>query len=132
MPTGLAMAPGRRQAITRLPAEQNRCVYLTGIELTMRRGKTVLYPWIMLGIEANRVMGLRAMKLMRGGKGARREARLMVTEKVYAGVKANARLMTGGSPVEAIRMYRRRVAANAKRLSKAGSGIAVRKGKRVR
>jgi hypothetical protein len=45
----------------------------------------MLYPWIMLGIEANRVVGLRVMKLMLGGKSARREARMMVTEKIRAG-----------------------------------------------
>jgi hypothetical protein len=33
-----------------------------------RRGQVMLYPWIMLGIEANRVVGLRVMKLMLGGK----------------------------------------------------------------
>jgi hypothetical protein len=63
----------------------------------------MLYPWIMLGIEANRVVGLRVMKLMLGGKSARREARMMVTEKIRAGLEANARLMAGASPDEVIR-----------------------------
>jgi hypothetical protein len=67
----------------------------------------MLYPWIMLGIEANRVVGLRVMKLMLGGKCARREARMMVTEKIRAGLEANARLMAGASPDEVIRTYRR-------------------------
>jgi hypothetical protein len=74
--------------------------------------------WIMLGIEANRVVSLRVMKLMRGGKAARREARLMVSEKINAGLDANARIMAGATADEIIRTYRRRVAANAKRLSK--------------
>jgi hypothetical protein len=94
-----------------------------------RRGQVMLYPWIMLGIEANRVVGLRVMKLMLGGKSARREARMMVTEKIRAGLEANARLMAGASPDEVIRTYRRRVAANAKRLSKPYFGGSVRKRK---
>ena len=81
----------------------------------------MLYPWMMLGIEANRVVGLRMMKLMLGGKRARREARLMLTEKVDALFKANARLAAGASTDEIIRMYRKRVAANAKRLVKPNS-----------
>ncbi len=90
----------------------------------------MLYRWMMLGMEANRVVGLRTMKLMLGGKSARREAKLMVAEKIDAGLKANARIMTGASAEEIIQFYRRRVAANAKRLSKAHSGRSVRKRKR--
>jgi hypothetical protein len=81
----------------------------------------MFHPWMMLGIEANRVIGLRLMKLMLGGRSARREARLMVTEKVDAGFKAGARMVAGASSDEIIRMYRRRVATNAKRLSKLNS-----------
>jgi hypothetical protein len=78
----------------------------------------MFHPWIMLGLEANRVIGLRLTKLMLGGRAARREARLMVAEKLDAAFKANARMATGASPDEIIRMYRRRVAANYKRLGK--------------
>lgn len=92
----------------------------------------MLYRWMMLGIEANRVVGLRMMRLMLGGKRARREAKLMVAEKIDAGLKANARMMTGASADEVIQIYRRRVAANARRLSKAHSGRAVRKRKHVK
>lgn len=92
----------------------------------------MLYPWIMLGIEANRVIGLRVMRLMLGGRGARREAKLMVREKIHAALSANASVMAGASPDEVIRMYRGLVAANAKRLSKAGMGGAVRKRKQRR
>ena len=92
----------------------------------------MLHSWINLGIEANRVIGLRAMKLMLGGEAARREARLMVREKVHAGLKANAKLLAGASFDEVIRMYRRRVAANAKRLSRVNAAGAARKRKRGR
>jgi hypothetical protein len=91
----------------------------------------MLYGWMMLGIEANRVVGLRVMKLMLGGKSARREARLMVTEKIQAGLKANTRIMAGASADEVLRIYRRRVAANAKRLSKIGTGKRNRRTKRL-
>ena len=72
----------------------------------------------MLAIDANRVVGLRVMKLMLGGKGARREAQLMVSEKIDAAFEASASLMAGASGDEIVRQYRRRVAANAKRLAR--------------
>ena len=34
-----------------------------------------MWNWMMLGLESNRVIGLRIAKLMRGGKAAQREAR---------------------------------------------------------
>ena len=40
---------------------------------------------MMLGLESNRVIGLRIAKLMRGGKAAQREAQRMVSEKVTCG-----------------------------------------------
>jgi uncharacterized lipoprotein NlpE involved in copper resistance len=89
----------------------------------------MFHSWMMLGIEANRVIGLRVMKLMRGGRSARREAKLMVTEKMDAALEANARIMAGASADDIIRKYRRRVAANAKRLAKRETK-AVLKGKR--
>jgi len=75
----------------------------------------------MLAIDANRVIGLRLMKLMLGGRGARREAQLMVSEKIDAAVEASASLMAGASGDEIVHRYRRRVAANAKRLSRFNS-----------
>jgi hypothetical protein len=100
------------------------------MSLTELEGQAMLHPWIMLGMEANRVVGLRMMKLMLGGKKARREARLMVTEKIRAGLEANARMMAGASADEVLRLYRRRVGANAKRLSKPVSGSAARNRRR--
>jgi|GEM_PF-1216025 hypothetical protein len=88
--------------------------------------------WMMLGIEANRVIGLRTMKLMRGGITARREARLMVAEKMRAALEANARMIAGASAEEIIRTYRRRVAANAKRLAKPDSVAVLRRRRRKR
>ena len=72
-----------------------------------------------LAAEANHVVGLRMMKLKRGGRGARREAKLMISEKIDAAAKAGASLMAGASGDEIVRQYRKRVAANAKRLSNA-------------
>ena len=74
--------------------------------------------WMMLALESNRVIGLRLAKLMRGGKGAQREAQRMVSEKIQAAVKAGASLMAGASSDEIVRQYRKRVAANAKRLGR--------------
>ena len=75
----------------------------------------------MLAIDANRVIGLRVIKLMLGGRGARREAELMVSEKIDAAFKASASLMAGASGDEIVRQYRQRVAANAKRLGRFNS-----------
>ena len=75
-------------------------------------------PLMMLALEANNVIALRLMKLMRGGRAAKREARLMVSEKIAAALEASASLMTGASGHDVVRRYRKHVAANAKRLGK--------------
>jgi hypothetical protein len=86
-----------------------------------------------LAIEANSVIALRMMKLMLSGKrAARREARLMVNEKIDAALKASRSLIGGASAEEIIGQYRRRVAANAKRLGKVGSRRTAKKIRRRR
>nr|WP_249163551.1 hypothetical protein [Bradyrhizobium diazoefficiens] len=77
---------------------------------------------MLLAFEANGVIALRMMKLMRGGRIARREAELMISEKIRAASEASASLMAGASGDEIIRQYRRRVAANAKRLGRLNLG----------
>ena len=79
-------------------------------------------PLMKLAVEANGVIALRMMKLMLGGRSARREAKLMVNEKIYAAFEATARLMAGASGNEIVRRYRQHVAANAKRLGSINSG----------
>jgi len=74
-------------------------------------------PLMLLVAEANEVIVLRMMKLMRGGRGARREASLMVSEKINAAVEATASLVAGASGDEIVHRYRQHVAKNAKRLS---------------
>jgi hypothetical protein len=73
---------------------------------------------MLLAVEANQVIALRMMKLMRGGRRGRREAELMVSEKIHAAFEATASLMTGASGDEIVQRYRRYVAANAKRLGR--------------
>ena len=83
-----------------------------------------------LAIEANSVIALRMMKLMLSGKrAARREARPMVNEKIDAALKASRSLIGGASAEEITGQYRKRVAANARRLGKVGSR---RTGKKIR
>jgi len=77
---------------------------------------------MVLAVEANEVVAQRMMKLMRGGRSARREAKLMVSEKIVAAFEATARLMAGASGDEIVHRYRQHVAANAKRLGKLNSG----------
>ena len=75
----------------------------------------------MLAVESNRVITLRMMKLAAGGAAAQAEARLMVTEKISEAMTAGIVLMSGGSHATVVKQYRRRVAANARRLSRARS-----------
>ncbi len=86
------------------------------------RGGGMFNSLMMLAVEANWVVAQRMMKLMRGGRSARREAKLMVSEKINAAFQATARLMAGASGDEIIHRYRQHVAANAKRLGKLNSG----------
>jgi hypothetical protein len=81
-----------------------------------------MFNWMMLALESNGVIALRMMKLMRGGRSARREAKLMVSEKVRAAVEASANLAAGASGDDIVHRYRQHVAANAKRLSKLTPG----------
>ena len=85
-------------------------------------GRRMVNSLMLLAVEANDVIALRMMKLMRGGRSARREAELMVSEKIRAALEATAGLMAGASGDEIVRRYRRHVAANAKRLGKANLG----------
>jgi hypothetical protein len=62
-------------------------------------------PLMMLALEANGVVALRMMKLMRGGKRARREAERMVSEKIAAAMEATASLMAGASSDEIVHRY---------------------------
>lgn len=85
-----------------------------------------------LAFEASGVMALRMMRLMHGGRMARREAQLMVSEKIRAGFEATARLMAGASNDEIVHTYRRHVALNAKRLGLRSAGSQKRAPRRTR
>ena len=74
-----------------------------------------------LAVEANGVVALRMTKLTHGGRSARREAQLMVSEKIHAAFKASASLMDGASGDEIVHQYRQHVARNAKRLGRSNS-----------
>jgi hypothetical protein len=77
---------------------------------------------MMLAVEANGVVALRMMKLMLGGRKARREAELMVREKIHAGIEATPKPMAGASGDEIVHRYRQHVATNAKRLGRPNWG----------
>jgi hypothetical protein len=72
----------------------------------------------MLGVEAQQVMWLRAIKIAAGGKAGDREARRMVSEKVTAAGKAGLDLATGKSVGGVVKGYRRKVRANRRRLAR--------------
>jgi hypothetical protein len=71
---------------------------------------------VLLGLETQRVMALRLMKLSRGGRAAEAEAMRMVTEKTSALAEAGMTLARGGSAGTVIRRYRTHVRANKRRL----------------
>jgi hypothetical protein len=73
---------------------------------------------MLLGMETQRVMGLRLMKLSRGGRAAEAEALRMVTEKTNALMEAGMTLARGGSAERVIRRYRTHVRSNKRRLLK--------------
>ena len=75
-----------------------------------------MFNLMKLAAEANRVIALRTMKLMRGGGPPGEKLKLMVSEKIPAAFEAAASLMIGKSTDEIIHRYRQHVARNAKRL----------------
>jgi hypothetical protein len=66
------------------------------------------YEATMLALEANVVIGLRSIKVARGGVDAVQEINLMVQEKVDAAAEALATLLGGGSVEAILSGYRRR------------------------
>ncbi|WP_237482741.1 hypothetical protein [Lichenibacterium dinghuense] len=80
----------------------------------------MLFPWYavtMLAFESNGVIALRMLKMASGGREARAEADLMVSEKVDALIEASGSLCGGATPAMVIGRYREHVAANALRLA---------------
>ena len=91
-----------------------------------------LNPWFgigvdawRLGVESSAVMGLRTLRIAQGGPTARIEAERMLSEKVEAAVALQALALSGGlglTPAAAsartLVHYRRKVAANRRRLAK--------------
>ena len=94
---------------------------------------TYANPWarltldmMTLGAEASGVMALRMMKLAAGGQAATAEAQLMVAEKVRAAAEVQAQAWTDAlsgksrlTPKRAVRLYRKKVRANRRRLTRA-------------
>jgi hypothetical protein len=73
---------------------------------------------VLLGLESQRVMGLRLMKLSRGGQPAHAKALRMISEKATALAEAGTTLARGGSAGSVIRRYRSHVRSNKRRLSR--------------
>jgi hypothetical protein len=74
----------------------------------------------MLGVETQRVIGMRMMKLSAGGSAAQAEALRMFSEKPAAFAEATMILAQGGSAEAVIRRYRSKVRSNERRLSTTG------------
>ena len=69
-------------------------------------------------MESQQVICLRTIKLARGGRRAHKEARLMVAEKVAATLQESGRLLMGARPNSVMKRVRKKVRANARRLSR--------------
>jgi hypothetical protein len=94
--------------------------------------RVLLNPWMSLtldaaqfGLEAQNVIALRLMHLAGGGPAAQAEAQRMVTEKAETFLEAQlasaAAMLSGrghSAPRQALGLYRRRVRANRRRLSR--------------
>ena len=79
--------------------------------------ESALTDSVMLGVEAQRVIGLRLAAIARGGPTAEAETRLMVTEKMVAALQAGGMLAQGASTRSVISFYRSRVQENVRRLT---------------
>ena len=89
-------------------------------------------PWLRiamdawsLSLEASSVIGLRTLKIAAGGAAGQAETRLMVAEKIDAGLDLHTKAMTGALGFDAttaasktLSHYRRKVRANRRRLTK--------------
>jgi hypothetical protein len=71
-----------------------------------------------LAFESHQAIWLRSMKIAAGGPAAKREARLMVKEKVAAAQRTAMSAATGAGPIGTVHGYRRKVRNNVRRLSK--------------
>lgn len=76
------------------------------------------YQTAMLGMDCQRVIGLRLTKISAGGPAAGVETALMVNEKIAAAMQSGLVLATGGSPHKVLRHYRSKVKANMRRLAR--------------
>ncbi|GLS42290.1 hypothetical protein [Methylobacterium brachythecii] len=76
-----------------------------------------LHGLMMLGLEAQKVVELRLVRIAWGGVEGQAEMASMVTEKISASIEAFGMLMTGGSPDAVVARYREHVAANTERLT---------------
>lgn len=102
--------------------------------MTRKSRRPRLNPWLDIGLdawrlatEASAVIGLRMLRIAAGGPAGDAEARLMVSEKVAAGLELQAKAVRGGlgvSPTDAaartLNHYRRKVKANRRRLQRPG------------
>jgi len=103
----------------------------------MRQSATQWNPWfalpsqaMLLGLEAQRVMALRMMRIFAGGARGQAEAQRMMTEKAAAFVEAQAAAVAGAieggsgsrgvnkAAKKAFGVYKRRVHANRRRLAR--------------
>ena len=78
-----------------------------------------------LGVEATSVIALRLLRIAAGGPAGEAEARLMVDEKIKAGLDLQTMALTGGlgltphgAATKTLAHYRRKVRANRRRLAK--------------
>ncbi len=104
---------------------RRRRVAKIGLGGGLGAGAALGWSMMALGLEASAVIGLRTVKLAKGGRAAKTEARRMVADKVRAAMELQALALTGAlgqDPAKAtartVRHYAPKVHANLRRLSK--------------
>ncbi len=73
---------------------------------------------MMLAAESQQVIWLRMMRLAAGGALAKRETHRMVQEKIVAAGLESGRMVLGATSDSVVKRYRKKVRANARRLSR--------------
>jgi hypothetical protein len=73
---------------------------------------------VLLSFETQQVIGLRMLRIAKGGSRAHAEARRMVSEKLAASLDAAATVLRGGSGQKVLGQVRGRVRRNARRLAR--------------
>ena len=117
--------PQRRARVVRRRRRAPKTVFGAAGGKSLAASAALGWSAMALGLEASAVIGLRTLKLAKGGLPAKTEAHRMVAEKVQAAMELQAMAVSGalgvdptGAAAKTVRHYAPKVRANLRRLSK--------------